>query len=235
MRAASDPGIRPEFYHAFLEAEILAIGKSSDNKPGRFIAETNTTLQIMEINIEGRLLIPIFSSLPRLQEYVQREESYLQINCQAFLAAVGPDKGLILNPASAYGKEFTPSELAALIDGSFFQPIQTHQVTEKQEVLIGTPSDYPERLVNGLRSLFGRTPEVKQAYLAQIHIPASDEPAHLLVAVEADGDFAALAAECGMVIKETLDPEKFADLIRLQGSGVENYLREQCQPFYEKD
>lgn len=235
MRATSDSGVRPEFYRAFLESEILIIGKSSNHKTGRFIADANTTLQFREIDFEGRRLIPMFTSLPRLREYLPREEPYLQINCHEFLTRVGSGKGLILNPASAYGKEFIPSEVAALINNSLFTPLEIHQVIQKEDVLVGTPGEYPAGLMNGLRSLFRTTPEVKQAYIVQIHKPASGEPAHLLVAIEADGDFAALAADCGVVIKEILERDKFADIIQLQGSGVENYLREECQPFYKKD
>ena len=234
VRATSDAGVRPEFYRAFLEAEILVIGQSDSNKSGRFAAETNTPLQIMEINIEGRRLIPMFTSLRRLQEYLQEEASYIQINCRALLETVGPEKGLILNPASAYGKEFVPAEVAALVDGSIFKPVQEHTIPERQEVLIGTPSEYPEKLINGLCSLFKTNPKVRRAYVAQIQIAESGEPAHLLIAIDADGDFAALASECGIVVKETLGPEKFADLVRLQDSGLQDYFQQPSQPFYEK-
>ncbi|MBC8131712.1 MAG: SseB family protein [Deltaproteobacteria bacterium] len=85
VAAATDPPRRPEFYRAFLSAQIYLI----DERPGlpaegSVVLAQDTKLKLRSIDFEGAPHLPVFSSITRLQKFVQRESRYLASDAKTF-------------------------------------------------------------------------------------------------------------------------------------------------------
>jgi len=173
MQAANDPAARPEFNKELLAAELFVLIVPGERPHGRYVAQEGDTLSIKGINIEGRKLIPVFTSERRMREYIQAQDNLAKLNGGVLFSMIASQyDAVVLNPASSYGKEFTKEEVASLADRSIFQPKQ--QVgTKEPKILIGMPKEYPTVVVNALARYFQGKPEVKKAYVAQIHVPDS--------------------------------------------------------------
>jgi hypothetical protein len=70
-----------------------------------------------------------------------------------------------------------------------------------------------------------------------MHDRSRDEKPHLIVGIEADGDFEKVIRDVGTVAADTAPDGEPVDLIRVvRGeSGVGQYFLEEVKPFYERD
>jgi hypothetical protein len=233
MQAANDLGARPEFYKELLDADLFVLILTGDRPHGKFVAQQGDVLKIKGITVEGRKLIPVFTSERRLREFIQEQYNLAELNGRVlFSMIVAQNDGIVLNPASNYGKEFTPKEVASLVDGSIFMP-EKRYVNKETKVEIGAPLEYPSKVVDVLSSYFQGKPEVKKAYVAQIHVPDSGEPPHLIFAIQADGDFSTMASDLNVVFTNTLGTGQFADLLQLGKSSLDDYFKD-MEPFFQK-
>src|SRR5262245_36368905 len=111
MKAASDPAQRPQFYKDLTGAELFFIQEGPlPEKNERIVLEEEQSLQIREIEQNGKRYIPVFSSLPRLQAVIESEVSFMALNALEFMK-ITRGAELILNPGSDYAKEFTREEI----------------------------------------------------------------------------------------------------------------------------
>lgn len=233
MQAANDPGARPEFYKELLVADLFVLIAPQGRPFGSHVAQQGETLSIKGITVEGRKLIPVFTSERRLREYIQAKDSLAKLNGRAlFSMIVQQENGVVLNPASGYGKEFTFQEVSSLVDGSVFQPKQ-QTLTKDTKVLISMPKEYPTKVVEAMSSYFQGKPEVKKAYVAQIHMPDSGEPPHLLFSIQVDGDFRPIASDLGVIFQSVLGAGQFADLIQYDQGSLDDFFETQ-KPFFER-
>jgi hypothetical protein len=230
--AVQDPGRRPDFYRALLESDLYVLGTTHRDE-GEFTAGEDTRMEVHVLEVDGRPVIPIFSSVTRIQEFIDREETYLRMNGRALLSTVaGSGTGLVLNPGSAYGKEFTPAEIVALVDGSIFRQGQAWTAEGGEQVLLSQPAEYPHELVRALQSFFADRPVVRAAYLAQMHMPSSGDPPHVVIGVVAGGDLSSIAGEVGLIAREVLGEGEFVDLIPIGQGPISEYMIAQTEPFY---
>ena len=240
VEASADPGARPAFYRAFLDGDLLVLGYSGDS-PGEGEGVTGlpagSTVSIVRWqDVEGREAIPVFSSLDRLRESIEQEERYMQIQGRALLDIVGSELSLVLNPRSDYGKEFVPGELASLRNGSIFRQLESTTVQADRQVLISQPTKYPQALVDALKSLFSRYPQVERAYLAQMHDPAASPTPFLVVGVQANGDLGQVMSDAGIAIQGTLREGEGVQFLRVRAGdeGLAGYMVGSVEPFYSK-
>ncbi len=240
VQAATDPGARPAFYRAFLDADLLVLGYAEElpaEGAGKTMLPAGSTVSIMPWqDKEGREVIPVFSSRERLRESIEREERYLQLKGAALIDLVGDELSIVLNPRSDYGKEFLPKELASMRDGSIFGRFESSTVQEDRQVLVGQPTNYPHALVDALKSLFARRPEVERAYLAQVHDPAASDRPLLTVGVQAVGDIEQLMADMGIALQGTLAEGEGVQFLQVRPGegGLAGYMMESAEPFYVK-
>jgi hypothetical protein len=235
MQASSDPAHRPQFYKDLAGADLFIIqeGPPSEQRGWR-VLEEGCSLQVRNIEWNGKSFIPVFSSLPRLQAAAQSEVSYIALNALEFMK-ITRGAELILNPGSEYGKEFTKAEIESLLDGSIWKPSERHVIEKATEVMIGKPSNYPKELVDALTRYFKTTKEVKRAYLAHFFNPQRDEKPHTLIGVEVIGDWDSVMSGAGMVTRGVPIPDPPVDFIQITGKGgVEDYFKTGCKPFYER-
>jgi hypothetical protein len=240
--AASEPAHRPEFFRLLLESTIFILGSSGqieaeERDEGLITLKKNTPIQITNwVKPDGSSVIPFFSSLRALQRAIAGDEKYIALPARTFFAmTLGAD--LILNARSAFGKEFTPEEVEALLAEGVNQAATPMVMETVTEILLGQPSNYPQRLVASLTTLLAKYRNVKAAYLALMHDRSRDEKPHLIVGIEADGDFENVIRDVGTVAADTAPDGEPVDLIRVvRGeSGVGQYFLEEVKPFYERD
>ncbi|HEU0297648.1 MAG TPA: enhanced serine sensitivity protein SseB C-terminal domain-containing protein [Anaerolineales bacterium] len=233
MQAANDPAARPEFVRTLLEFDLFILIDSAGAQYGSFVAKEGDTMRIKGVTIDGQNRIPIFTSERRLREFIQTQESFARLKGQdlfAMLAAQNSDA--ILNPGASYGKFFTHQEILSLANGTYFEPGQ--QVLQNEtKVLIGMPKEYPAKLVEVLRKHFRTDPRVKKAYFAQIHMPDSGEPPHLIISIEADGDFQQLATSLNEVVLSSTGGDQIIDMVQFGIGTLDDFFRQQ-KPFYEE-
>ncbi len=234
VKAATHPSARPQFYHDLLEAEIYIVNKDTGNpsiqdqdyRPG-------SELRIQQLKKGDQFWLPIFSSLPRLQQFTNSGTNYLRMRARDFFEMTR-GANIILNPNLAFGKEFLPQEIDQLLDGSIFSPGQTYTAPKDTQVLIGQPAIYPNEFVKALSDYFATNPLVNRAYLAQVHYPENDEKPHLLIGIDAQGDWEMVIGDAGMIASNVLEKGEWIDFMRLDDSGISQYLVNKTRPFYEK-
>jgi hypothetical protein len=187
-------------------------------------------VQLASITYKDRNWIPLFSSLDRLRTYLKTQDSYIALNGRA-LFEMATGAAFLLNPASDYGKELLPEEIASLLNPGTPQRITVDKPTQ---VLIGQPAVYPQALVDALRAMFATHPEVAAAFLVQIGFP--DRPPHPLIGVETASGWDALSPEIGRIAIATM-PGTIVDAMALDravsGDGVTRALLN-TTPFYTR-
>lgn len=237
IMAGEDPAYRPLFYRELVRSNILAIQRGEPPaEPEARVATEGDKLEIMQTEFEGKLYIPIFTSLPHLQTVIGETVTYIEVNALEFMK-VTQGAPLLLNPGSPYGKEFIPEEIAAIVDGSLWDNIEHRITPEGTEAMIGEPFNYPEELAGALERFFATKPEVSRAWMAQFYNPADGQPPHILIGVELDGDVGTVMNEAGMVIRSIDVQEPAIDLIRVtgqEGPGLDEYFLQKADPFYQR-
>ncbi len=130
---------------------------------------------------------------------------------------------LLLNPGSDYGKEFLPSEVIEILDGTIFQP-QRHIVERGNASADRQPAEYPLKLVEALQSLYAKLSKVRAAYLAQYFDPSRDKTAGLLVALDATGDWDRIVSDSGICARGLTPDHDHIDFVQLQQSGLQGHF-----------
>jgi len=198
------------------------------------VAGEGMTIQLRNIDWNGKQCLPAFSSLTRLQAVIPYEVAYLALNTLEFMKIIQGSE-FFLNPGSEYGKEFTREEIGSLIDGSIWKTSEMHVMEKDLKVVIGEPANYPTELANALTRYFRNTKSVKRAYLAHFFNPEYDEKPHTLIAVDFVGEWDSLMAGAGMVARDVHVPDPPVDFLPMSGSvGIEDYFRNECKPFYQR-
>ncbi len=213
VRASTEPAARPEFLRAVMDCTLCVIGQVGDGPPAeeeRRVVRKGELLHILMISYQGRSVLAVFSSPERVAEFAPGS-TYVAMTARELLENIGSQE-LLLNPGSAYGKHFLAEEIQGLLDGSAFPPRQRWVAEEDTRMQIGRPAKYPTQLVEELRALFERRGDVTRAYVALILIPSRSATPNYFVAIEADGDLAAIAADCGIVASATLRAGEYTDI-----------------------
>jgi hypothetical protein len=230
VKAVKNPASAPDFYRLLLESDLLVLGTAQGQEDAQesFTAAPGASFNLVTSTNAGGPYLPIFSSLPRMQEYVKDESKFLRINGRGLLDMTR-GAPVILNPASEYGKEFTAEQIALLLDG---------QTSRGEQRIIMGEADYPMALVEALVALFSSRPDIATAWMIQVTFADRAREPHPLVGIELDpgapGDWpqlmqaiqaAADAAVPGMVF----DVQR---VDRASPTGLTSALL-QAAPFYQ--
>jgi hypothetical protein len=233
MQAATDPAARPEFMRTLLEFDLFVLIDKTGAQYGSFVTKPGETMRIKGMTVQGQYQIPVFTSERRLREFITTQESFARLKGQdLFEMLASQEPGAMLNPGASYGKLFLHEEIVSLADGTYFGPKQ--QVVQKEtQVLIGMPIEYPARLIEALQNYFRTNPRVKKAYYAQIHMPDSGEPPHLILSVDVEGDYRQVATGMNDVILGAVGQGQIVDMVQFGTGTLDDYFRQQ-KPFYER-
>jgi hypothetical protein len=236
-RAATDPAERPAFYRALLEAEIFVLGRvDGDAGEGRRTVGAGEKIQLVNWKRnDGTPVVPFFASLEALRRAIEDTHPYLGLPARS-LFELTRGQTLVLNPASAYAKEFFPNEIHALLTTGMNQVPQTRVVEKETQVLLGQPSDYPTAMVASLTTLLAKHPAVKAAYLCLMHDPSKQDAPSLVVGFEGGEGLDAAMREAGSVASDTAPKGVPVDFVRvLPGDdGISAYLKKSVKPFYAR-
>ena len=229
VAAATDAAARPNFYKVLAESEVLVayVGEAPPITNG--VVTEATSLSLPNIEIQGCMHIPFFSSEARLPPGTQ----FLGMRA---LDLFNFTKGshLVLNPGSDFGKLFDPSEVSEILDGSLFTPTNVLTVNKGSKQLIGQPKDYPHEFAKALIRFFSGEQTVRSAFLAQHFIEGTHTEPALLVAISApEKDFERVAAGIGIIARDTEKPQNAVDITRLQDDGTHGYFASQT-PIYKR-
>lgn len=225
VAAVKTPSSAPEFYRLLLESDLLVMGAAEgrEEAQAQFSLEPGTNLKLVTGLKDGAQYLPIFSSLARMQEFVQQETKYLSINGRALLELTrgGP---IILNPASQYGKELSPLEVHQLLGGPT-APSEKHIITGE--------APYPMPLVQALTSVFAARPDIETAWMIQVTFADRANQPHPLVGIETAGDWPSLM-QAIQAAAEAHVPDTLFDIQRVDRrnpAGMTSALI-QAAPFY---
>lgn len=227
VRAVSDRSAAPEFYRLLLESDILVLGTvaGQENNNDAFSAPPGSELSLVAGEKNGKKFLPIFSSLTRMQDYVKAESKYLTVNGRGLFETTR-GAPLVLNPASEYGKELAPHEIAMLLGEGAPQG--------EPKVVIGE-ADYPTALLAALTTVFQARHDVKAAWMIQVTFADRAHEPHPLVGIECDGDMSALVAALQEAAERDAPGQVF-DIQRVnrkQPLGMTEALL-RVEPFYQR-
>lgn len=232
--AANDPSSRPDFYRELIVSDVFMIQVKDDDHIHEGVLKEGSTVQLLKIEMDGKLYIPIFSSLLRLQEFIKEEVSYLSMNSiDFFKLTLGAN--VILNHGASFGKEFNKREIESILNGSILTNSNNYEVKKDTQIMIGQPAVSPVELIQGLSKLFARIKEIKCAYNAHFYNPEMDEKPHTLIAIETYGNWNEIMTNAGMVVETVKIPDPPVDFIQLnEKSELDHYFKSTCKPFYKK-
>ncbi len=236
VQAATDPSHRPQFYRDLLGSDIYIItagNESLDLEDG--VLKQGARIQVQSTHNKSMDWLCIFSSLSRLQQYLQTEASYLCLNAKGFFEFTR-GANVILNPNLEYGKEFPAPEIESILDGSIFNVNQTYTVEEGSHIFLGQPSDYPNALVTALSQFFQKQASVRAAYLAQLFNSELDEPPHLVIGIDTKSDIETVVSKANLILEEVISEKEYIDFFQISYNDTDfsRYMLQETKPFYKK-
>jgi hypothetical protein len=231
IAGVEDAAARPIFYETLLKSQVLIVPAGEAPSIVAGVVQADTKLSLSTIEIDGERHVPFFSSEARLPVGT----SFLGLSAIDFFQLT-KGSNLVLNPGSNYGKIFLPDEVASLLDGSLFRPVETLTAKGGEQQLIGQPKDYPHKFAAAVARLLASEPSVEQAFLAQHFIAGMHtQPAILVAIVAPESGFEQIAGAIGVIakeMKEMRDAKKEVDITRLQKANL-GYFSSQT-PIYER-
>ena len=168
-------------------------------------------------------LLPFFTSPSRARTWFKGEH------------IVAPDKTrdlfgrytnapFVLNPASDYGKEFTPEEVTRLLSGYFDNGAATEVIQKPEQVLLSHPADVPARLVAALSRELGALQSVRGAWLMQALRASQSQPSWML-GVDNMGSWQDVQAAIGRALTGGQLLDRALDAMPLDHSPISINLR----------
>lgn len=184
VKAVKYPAMAPDFYRLLLDATVLVMG--SVDAPaalgGAVTAHAGSNFHLVTGEKEGARFLPIFTAIPRLQAYAQKECQYLSMTGRALLELTR-GAPVTINPGSEYGSELTAAEIERLLQSD---------VPRAVPLTVYPELELPLPLANALSDLFDKRGDVVMAWMVQIHPQGQPMP---LVGIQTTGDMDALMAD----------------------------------------
>ncbi|MFM1652486.1 SseB family protein [Brevibacillus sp. B_LB10_24] len=124
LAAKRDPAKRAVFYRALLQSELIVLGRISGDfatdEDGNRIAMDDSSVHLDLFEVEGEMVLPVFSREVHLENLIRETRDILLIDTKDLLPLIDSEVKVVLNPGTAFAKELIPQERAALLDGSIF-------------------------------------------------------------------------------------------------------------------
>lgn len=233
MRAATDKAYRPEFLRGLMEAEIFVVllpvgGAISAGADGKAVVPAGVKLELGSVRHDGQILVPFFTAPVRARAVFKGDHIVAPEKLRdAFMRY--RDAPFVLNPGSAYGKEFPREEINRLLAGDFDEGLRRVTIDKETKALISSPAIYPAAVAAGLTGIFKIMPSVKAACLGQITM--AGEGTHLLIAIDTDAPWDALLDDMRPRLAAALPSGEIVNFTPLSGGSFEGYFRN-IAPFY---
>jgi len=183
MRATSEPSAGAAFTRALMGAQIFLVlvpeGPIEPQPDGGIKVPEGTKLNLPSATRGDVKLLPFFTSPLRARTWFKGEHIAAPDRTRdLFGRYVGAP--FVLNPASDYGKEFTPEEVKRLLSGHFDDGAATEVIQKPEQMLLSHPSDKPTKLIAALKRELGALKSVRGAWLMQAMRAGQSEPSWML-------------------------------------------------------
>jgi len=242
INAGKDQGESYHFYETLLNSEIYFLPhtyqRPLSTQEQLVDTSTPTKVSIMQIKIEGNAHTPFFSSLERMKSIISDQRTYYKLKSLDFFRLIIDSENphpLILNPGADYGKIFTIHEIKTLANGN--NPVACEEVRTfaGNKLLLGQPSNYPDKLVDTLKKNFKKNKNIRRAFLIHIFNPSIDKKPHTLIVIDTKNDFNSVANTIGGLINNIEIPDPPLTIAQFLDSQdtISNYCHE-IKPFYKK-
>lgn len=225
------------FYNLFLNSDVIfpthdhAIGNTNPRR-----SREGETFKPIMIEHQGKVILPIFDSVERLQNWARREVNYICMPAHALVRSIQGSVFFVLNTGTEFTKEFAPEELAWLRDSIGAAQSKQGHVPAGTQFLVGTPAKIPDGLESALRDCFLRNTEVQAAYLGQVFYKLSGEQPHLALVLKTapltESALSAMQTDIGMAIRGRLPPDGGIDIMFYNGTGVSAEIVRLVKPFF---
>ncbi len=161
---------------------------------------------------------------------------WIRMKARDLLSALLPDVGLVLNPRSRFGKEFTPEEIKGILNGSILAQEGKSPIPPGTQYYLRAPKVLPDKLVDALTRYFRETGDVREAYMAEILVPSSGEPSHLILGITRKEGTARkmgeIVASLDRIVKGIMGPNEIVDVVEMGKGQLQAFMREQTKPFF---
>ncbi len=228
VRASADPAARPAFYRAFLDAVLWVAGEHGPGGAPRMLAAEHG----------GRSCAFAFTSEERVAALGRPVPALLRAQGRAVLDILPSDASLLLNVGSAYGKEFVPLEIRALLDGSLLAVPRRAEVPAGAIVLVGPPPVPMPTLVSKLRGRLETLPGVAAAWLGWIELAGQGVRDHAVVGLRmapgAERDFPPAVAALALVAREVVAPGEPLDFVDVAAGGLGREIASRVTAFWTR-
>ena len=240
-KAAEDPASRPAFYRMLLDSKVFVIGNSDLPASEGGVVDSVTVPSGAMLSIvnwqkaDGTPVVPFFASLASLQRALDEEARYMELPAKSlFELTLG--EWLVMNPASPCWKEFSPTEIKALLETGMNHTANSRTVEKETQVLLGQPRHYPAEMVSALTKLLEMHPVIVAAYLCLMHDQSANEQPSLVVGFVSDGDPTEALREAGSVAADTAPRGQAVEfvLIKPEEQGISQYMLDEVRPFYQR-
>ena len=227
MRASAEPSAGPAFTRALMDAQIFLVlvpeGPIEPQPDGGIKVPEGTRLTLPSASRGEVKLLPFFTSPLRARTWFKGEH------------IVAPDKTrdlfgrytnapFVLNPASDYGKEFTPCEVQRLLSGHFDDGALTEVIQKPEQVLLSHPADVPTKLIAALGRELGALKSVRAAWLMQATRAGQSETSWML-GVDNLGSWQDVQAAIGRALTGGQLLDRALDAMPLDTSPISINLR----------
>ena len=233
--AIKEPGKRIEFYKTLLEEKVYAIipiDSDEDIKDGKYVKDNKVRLLTLKNQNEIEFF-PVFTSVEEIRKaFPKHNVGYVEGPGRWYFNLVR-GKNVILNPFSENAKPFVPQEIEDMLSGNLFDVKKT-AINKDQQIMIGKPKVYPEKLVNTLKSYFEGNKDVRTAFLVE-YSNGEDRP-HSLVIVDTEGDMESLVREASIAAKGSLEDGNYVEFMELDLSNtIGVHVINSETPFYKRE
>jgi hypothetical protein len=173
--------------------------------------------------LDHRTTILVFTARERLERAQRSHAGAIELPGRALLASLPPFDALVIDYATRLQKEMTPSEVAALLDGSLFALLRDDARVDR--IMLGRPKYYPMAMLDALRPVLAATAGIRGAYLCQAQSEQSGAP---FVIIGIDCDAGVDLAELDAIVRRH-DPH--ARLQALADDPASEYMRRETSPW----
>lgn len=253
LKAAKEPEARADFYRELIKSDLIVINHGEiPPKPDDSTEKKEMELKIQCIEVEGKPFIPVFTSLPKVENLVKENKvACIGMNAMGlFNMTKGAD--FFLNPGSECSKIIMKEEVAAILDGSIFESLKA--VKPEDEYVISAvpkepeapaqkeplkavlkPETYPQEFAIELRNILTKNRDVKTAYYTLSHNPESKEAPYTVIGIESKGDWEETVDRLRMELRQVKCPNPPVEFIKVSGNdNPDEFLFKDIEPFYNK-
>ena len=227
MRASSEPSARADFTRALMDAQVFLVlvpdGPIEPQPDGSIKVPEGTKLSLPSASRGEVKLLPFFSSPLRARTWFKGEHIVAPDKTRDLFGRYA-EAPFVLNPASDYGKEFTPDEVKRLLSGYFDDGAATEVIQKPEQVLLSHPADVPTRLIAALGRELGALKSVRAAWLMQAMRAGQSEPSWML-GVDNLGNWQDVQAAIGRSLAGDGLLDRALDAMPLDNSPISINLR----------